>query len=124
MELFITDTHALAWYFTKSEKLGEGALKVFRDSILGEAFLIIPTIVLAELIDITDKRRININYEELLNSIEESANFNIYPLDIHLLRVLKDIPEIYELHDRIIVATAIRRENKILNTKGEIINGS
>ena len=36
MALFIADTHSLAWYFTKSRKLGREALQVFRDSTSGE----------------------------------------------------------------------------------------
>lgn len=123
MELFIVDTHALAWYFTKDERLGEEALKVFRNSVLGKAIIIVPTIVLAELIDIIDKKRIKTDYEELLNKIEESANFEIYPLDINVLKILRSIPEIYELHDRIIVATAKLLEAKVI-TKDENIKSS
>jgi len=79
MTLYVADTHSLVWYFTKSEKLGQEALQVFRDSILGEAIIIIPTIVLAEVIDIAEKKRIKVNWEELLDRIEESSNFEIYP---------------------------------------------
>ncbi|MGB9857987.1 MAG: type II toxin-antitoxin system VapC family toxin [Dictyoglomaceae bacterium] len=122
MSLYVADTHSLVWYFTGSEKLGQKALQVFRDSILGEVIIIIPTIVLAEVIDIAEKKRISIDYEELIDKIEENSSFEIYPLDINVLRMLKDVPNIYELHDKIIVATAKLLDAKVITKDVDIQN--
>ena len=62
----MADTHSLAWYFTKSRKLGREALQVFRDSTSGEDIIIVPTVVLAEIMDISEKKRIKVDYEEIL----------------------------------------------------------
>ncbi|HHV81275.1 MAG TPA: PIN domain-containing protein [bacterium] len=120
MTLYIADTHALVWYFTKNEKLGQKAFQVFRDSILGEAIIIIPTIVLAETIDIAEKKRIKIDLEELLDRIEESSNFEVYPLDLNVLKTMRNIYNIPELHDKIIVSTARLLDAKLI-TKDENI---
>jgi predicted nucleic acid-binding protein len=124
MTLYVADTHSLIWYFTRSEKLGQKALQVFRDSILGEDIIIIPTIVLAEVIDIAEKKRISIDYEELIDKIEENSSFEIYPLDVNVLRILRGIPDIYELHDRIIVATAKLLKAKVITKDVDIQNSN
>lgn len=114
MALFIADTHSLAWYFTRSVKLGQKALQAFRDSLLGKGIIVVPTIVLAEIMDISEKKRIKVDYEELLERIESSSNFEIYPLDIEVLRTARSITAVPELHDRIIVATAKLLDARLL----------
>lgn len=123
MALFVTDTHSLAWYFTKSKKLGTKALQVFRNSTSGKDIIIVPTIVLVEIMNISEKKRIKVNYEEVLEKIESSSNFEIYPLDIDVLRVARNIIAIPELHDRIIVATTTLLDAKLL-TRDENIRKS
>jgi len=123
MALFVADTHSLAWYFTRSVKLGQKALQAFRDSLLGKGIIVIPTIVLAEIMDISEKKRIKVDYEELLQKIERSSNFEIYPLDIDVLKIARSITTIAELHDRIIVATAKLLDARLL-TKDENVEKS
>jgi len=123
MALFIADTHSLAWYFTKSKKLGRKALQVFRDSTSGKGIIIVPTVVLAEIMDISEKKRIKVDYEEILERIENSNNFEIYSLDVDVLRVARNITTIPELHDRIVIATAKLLDAKLL-TKDENIQKS
>ncbi len=89
---------------------------------MGEVVIIIPPIVLAEVIDIAEKKRISIDYEELIDKIEEKSSFEIYPLDINVLRMLKDVPNIYELHDKIIVATAKLLDAKVITKDVDIQN--
>jgi len=123
MALFIADTHSLAWYFTKSRKLGRKAFQVFRDSTSGEGIIVVPTVVLAEIMDISEKKRIKVDYEEILEKIENSSNFEIYSLDVDVLRVARNITTIPELHDRIVVATAKLLDAKLL-TRDENIQKS
>ncbi|NLY04593.1 MAG: type II toxin-antitoxin system VapC family toxin [Candidatus Atribacteria bacterium] len=108
------------WYFTGSKKLGQKALEVFRNSLSGKSIIFIPTIVLAEIIDIIEKKRISVNYEELLDEIEKGSNFEIYPLDVNVLKTLKEIKGISELHDKIIVATAKLLEAKVITKDADI----
>jgi len=123
MTLFVADTHSIAWYFTKSEKLSKKVLQIFRNSVVGKGVIVIPTVVLAEIMDISEKKRIKVDYEEVLEKIDNSSNFEIYPLDIDTLRVARNITIISELHDRIIVATAKLLDAKLL-TKDENIQKS
>jgi len=73
--------------------------------------------------DISEKKRIKVNYEEILEKIENSSNFEIYSLDIEVLRVARNITVIPELHDRIVAATAKLLDAKLL-TKDENIRKS
>ena len=123
MTLFVADAHSLAWYFTRSTKLGMKALQTFRDSSVGKAIIVVPTVVLAEIMDISQKKRIKVDYEELLEKIESSSNFEIYPLDIDVLKVARDITTILDLHDRIIAATAKLLDARLL-TRDENIQKS
>ena len=123
MALFVADTHSIAWYFTKSKKLSTKVLQIFRNSAVGKGVIVVPTVVLAEIMDISEKKRIKVDYEEVLEKIDNSSNFEIYPLDIDTLRVARNITIISELHDRIIVATAKLLDAKLL-TKDENIQKS
>ena len=78
--------------------------------------------MLAEVIDIAETKRISIDYEELIDKIEEKSSFEIYPLDINVLRMLKDVPNIYELHDKIIVATAKLLDANVITKDVDIQN--
>jgi len=120
MALFVADTHSLAWYFAGSGKLGTKALRAFREASSGKTIIIVPTVVLAEIMDISEKKRIKVDYEELLNKIESSSNFEIYPLDIDVLKTARSITAIPELHDRIIVATAKLLEARVLTRDEDV----
>ncbi|MGB9812006.1 MAG: PIN domain-containing protein [Dictyoglomus turgidum] len=52
--------------------------------------------------------------------MEENSSFEIYPLDINVLRMLKDVPNIYELNDKIIVATAKLLDAKVITKDVDI----
>ncbi len=43
------DTHALIWYLISDKKLSKPALTIFRAAEQGESWLLLPSIVLAEL---------------------------------------------------------------------------
>jgi len=73
--------------------------------------------------DISEKKRIKVNHEEILEKIENSNNFEIYSLDVDVLPVARNITTIPELHDRIVVATAKLLDAKLL-TKDENIQKS
>ncbi|MBU0568994.1 PIN domain-containing protein [bacterium] len=118
--MYVTDAHSLAWYFTKSNRLSPKALKVFRSSANGECTVVIPSIVLAEILYISEKKRIKIDFNETVEKIEKGSNFEIADLNLEILkktRVVKDIPE---MHDRIIVATALIYSASVLTKDEEI----
>lgn len=103
---FVADTHAFAWYLIDSPKLSECAREIFTMANSGQATIILPAIVLLELIDMVDKKKINIDIEDTLNKIFISQNFIFAELNWVLLWELRRLKVLKDLHDRAIIATA------------------
>jgi PIN domain nuclease of toxin-antitoxin system len=73
----------------------------------GEAGLIVPVIVLAELIFAIENKPVNADFERILRYLQASPTVSIVELTLTRtldLRVLSAIPE---MHDRMIVAEAL-----------------
>ena len=103
---FITDTHALLWWFTGSPKISPKASEVFENCEKGENIIFVPSIVIAEALSIFEKKRISFDFKKLLKKINESENFILIPLDYPILFKMVELKDISELHDKIIVSTA------------------
>lgn len=118
--MYVADAHALAWYFTNDARLESQASRVFDLSEKGECLILIPTVVLAELFHISRKRRITLRFEELLQKVERETNFVVTDLDLATIKALPQTLPLTELHDQIIVATALIHEAKVLTKNGPI----
>ncbi|MGD2091408.1 MAG: type II toxin-antitoxin system VapC family toxin [Candidatus Aminicenantes bacterium] len=119
---YVTDTHSLVWYFTENPRLSRKALKVFEKTVK-EGTIIIPTVVLAEIMYIAEKGRITMSFAETVKKIEDSENFEITPLDLDILKKADEIDYELEMHDRLIVATALFFDAPLL-TKDQTIKES
>lgn len=74
---YVTDTHALIWWFTDSPKIGPKANKIYQMCENGECVIFIPSIVIAEALSIFDKKRVRFDFKRLLRKIRDSENFII-----------------------------------------------
>ncbi len=117
---FVTDTHALLWWFTDNPKLSKKAFDIFNRCEKGEIIIFVPSIVIAEALSIFDKKRIRFNFKKLLKKINDSENFILIPLDYPILQKMASLNDIPELHDKIIVSTAKYLTVTII-TKDEIL---
>lgn len=104
---FVTDTHALVWWFVDSPRLSQKVREVFEQCENGEHTIFVPSIVIAEALSIFDNKRVSFDFKKLFNMIEESENFVMIPLDYPILLKMVDLKDIPELHDKIIVSTAL-----------------
>lgn len=118
--MYVADAHALGWYFTNDPRLGQEAARIFERSERGECLILVPTIVLAELFHIGRKKRIALDFAELLRKVEERDNFVATSLDLSIIRKLPETHPLTELHDQIIVATALLYEAEVLTKNGPI----
>jgi hypothetical protein len=66
----------------------------------------VPTIVLAEALDIAEKGRVDFDFSEMYRLIREEAEFEIVGFSPEIFNTVMGIRNIPELHDRIIAATA------------------
>ncbi|MBI3036011.1 PIN domain-containing protein [Candidatus Woesearchaeota archaeon] len=110
--IYVTDTHSLIWFLTRDPKLWKDALAAFRSADDGKSLMIIPSIAIAEIIYIIERKGVGIKFGDLLNKFEESINYVVYSLNLEVLIELEKFTKLNDIHDRIIVATA-----KICNSK-------
>jgi len=118
--MYVADAHALGWYFADDPRLGQQAAQIFERSENGECLILVPTIVLAELFHISGKKRIALDFAELLRKVEERGNFVVTELDLAVIKKLPDTHPLTELHDQLIVATALLYEVPVLTKDGSI----
>src|SRR3989338_2411369 len=98
--IYVADTHSLIWFLTDDKKLGNKAKEVLEKADEGKLIIIVPTIVLAELVFICEKKDASVKFKDVMDKINERSN-------------LTQIPE---MHDRIITATA-KLNRAVLITK-------
>lgn len=103
---FVTDTHALLWWFIDSPKISPKVSAIFEKCEKGENVIFVPSIVIAEALSIFDKKRMSFNFKKLFEKIHGSENFTLIALDYPILQKMITMREIPELHDKIIVSTA------------------
>jgi len=117
---FVTDTHALLWWFVDSPKISPKASEIFEKCEQGENIIFIPSIVIAEALSIFEKKRVSFDFKKLFKKINESENFVLIPLDYPILQKMVELKDITELHDKIIVSTA-RYLNFPIITKDSVL---
>ncbi len=122
-ETFVVDAHTLAWFISKDSRISEAASVILRKAESSEVEVLVPTIVLAELLYVAQKKKISLGIEEVLKRIGKGGNFVIVPFDFPICERVMKLPHDLELHDRIIVATARIYAAKVL-TKNEKITKS
>ena len=120
---YVADTHSLIWYLTDSPRLSLAANRCFKLIEEGKGKLLIPAIVMAEIIYIVEKGKVEANLDNLLDRIREAENFELLPLGINQLLCLKDQKNIKEMHDRLIVCEALLNGARII-TRDEKIKES
>lgn len=123
MNVYVADTHALFWYFIASPLLGAQAQVAFDEGKEGQALIYIPSIVLAELYFLNEKRQRPMDYSATFALLMQSAQFVLLPFEpIDTLEFDRD-KAVSDIHDRIIVGLA-RRVNATLLTRNAQITDS
>ena len=116
---YVADTHSLVWYFTDDQHLSKKALKSF-ESTIKEGQIIVPTVVLAEILFIARKGRTPIDFTATVAKIEALDNFEIAVLDLDVVKIADSIAAPLEMHDKLIVATAIRYDACLITRDEQI----
>lgn len=123
MDTYVVDTHVLAWFIGEDKRLSPKAEQILSQAEAGEAQVLIPTLVLAELTHIAQKKRVAVTIEELLDKIERGDGFTIVSFDFPIFQTMLKLPENWDIHDRIIAATASYYQ-AILITRDEMLRDS
>ncbi|MFQ4138225.1 type II toxin-antitoxin system VapC family toxin [Nodosilinea sp. PGN35] len=123
METFVVDTHALAWFLAEDERLSATALQILSAAEAGETQVLISTLVLAELTYIAQRQRVPVTIETALARIEAGDGFAVVPFDSSCFQAMLNLPEDWDIHDRIIAATANLYDAQLI-TRDEMLSAS
>lgn len=106
----VVDTHALIWFLEGNPKLGQAAERVLSDP---NAELVLPTIALAEAIDIIAKGRTSLpDVNALLSDVLSDSRIELSPLTLEILQQSLAATAVPEMHDRLITATTLWLETQ------------
>lgn len=117
------DTVGLVLHLEK-RRLGAKAQTILQQAEANQATIFIPTMVFAEILYLSEKKRINLTFAQLLAFLKAQADFVEAPLDQLVVRMAYKIKDIPELHDRLIAATARVKSHPLITNDGTIQNSS
>lgn len=123
METFVVDTHALAWFLTEDQRLSATALQILSAAEAGETQVLISTLVLAELTYIAQRQRVPVTIETALARIEAGDGFAVVPFDLSCFQAMLGLPKPWDIHDRIIAATAKLYDAQLIS-RDEMLSAS
>uniref|UniRef100_UPI004056DBEA type II toxin-antitoxin system VapC family toxin n=1 Tax=Candidatus Electronema sp. TaxID=2698783 RepID=UPI004056DBEA len=106
MNKYVTDTQALVRFLSGGKGISKAADLIFNRADAGEDLIIIPAVVLFEIGYLHEKGRISVSVKDLRAVLEDSLNYREERLSLEIIECAFDIPDIPELHDRLIAGTA------------------
>ncbi len=110
----VVDTHALWWYLNSPRRLSAAATAVFRLAETGNATIVVPAIVVAELYFLSVKLGQIVAPSRLLSLLTSVDGIEFSDLGRAQLERLDGFPEIPEMHDRLIATEAGARDAPVL----------
>lgn len=123
MKIYVADTHSLVWFIAEDKRLSERAKRLLERAEDAQVQILIPTVVLAEITYIAQKKRVEVTIHDVLKLIEQKGGFVVVPFDLLIFQTMLQLPSELEIHDRIIGATA-RHHKAILITKDAALHNS
>ena len=109
MDEFVPDTHALYWYLSANPQLSGGARRCFDTARRGEARLLVPSIVLAELYYLNAKLGTPLDFGSEFARLSAAPQVVFVPFDAKDVLGFDALQVVPEMHDRIIAGVALSR---------------
>lgn len=119
---YLADTVAIVRHFAKTGKIGKAAKQILQEADKGENTIFISIISIVEVLYLSERNKIPINFEELRDKILPLDNYKIVDLDFDIVETAKTIKGL-ELHDRLIVSTSLFLNTPLL-TSDQVIKDS
>ena len=120
---FVADTHTLWWYLRSPEKLNAAASAVFRLAETGNATIVIPAIVVAEFYYLSLKLGQPFPPWRLMDMLNSAGWMVLSELGRAQLENLHRLPDVPEMHDRLIAAESMAFDAPVL-TRDETLTAS
>lgn len=103
---YVADTVAIVRHFSKSGKIGKAAKKILRDADRGETTIFISIVSMVEILYLAERCKIPLDFETAKSQLQGLDNYRILALDMEVVSAAETIQGL-ELHDRLIVASAV-----------------
>lgn len=116
---YVADTVAIIRHFAKTGRMGNNAGRILRDADSGLCMIGISVISMVEILYLSEKNRIPLDFKDAKKRLRHADNYRVIDLDMDIVGISKTIQGL-ELHDRLIVATALFLNVPIL-TSDEVI---
>jgi len=115
------DAHSLIWYVHKDSnvKLSKKAFDAIYEAER-HGTIYVPIVALMEILWLIEKGKYPISFESLKDALKRDIAFEIMPLTYELMELSEGLKGV-ELHDRVIVATAIMTDTDLV-TKDLVIS--
>ncbi|MBI4359672.1 MAG: PIN domain-containing protein [Candidatus Jacksonbacteria bacterium] len=118
---YVVDTHTLLWYVTSDKQLSSRVEKILDEAHHKvNSIIILPSIVLMEAIDVLEKGKVSYRIDEFLNAMQNGGQYELAPISWGIIEEYRKIDTVLEIHDRLIVATALQWNARILTKDAEI----
>lgn len=121
---FVTDTHPLLWSLFATERLSPRAYSAFEETSKGTHTIYIPAVVLAELMQVVERRCSSarlLEFMEALRSLRSAGNYLFLPLMPETVIATSTLVDIPDMVDRLIIAEARRLRTPLITCDQEII---
>lgn len=118
---YVTDTVGLILHLEK-RKLGAAAEQIFDSAENGQTVIHIPAMVFAEILYLSEKKRISTNLTDAFQLLQNFSNFKESTMNSEVIESAGQITDIPELHDRIISATARHLNLELITNDTKIQN--
>ena len=102
---YVIDTMGLVLRL-EQRRLSSTTKALFEAMETGTALIHIPALVFAEILYLSEKKRISITVRSVENYLARFPNCREFPLSLGVIQTAAEITDIAELHDRLIAATA------------------
>jgi predicted nucleic acid-binding protein len=90
----------------EKRRLGPAARRIYETAEAGNAVVYVPSITLAEILYLSEKRRIGLSWSDVEEYLQRFPAYREQPFGMRILSSVAEITDIPELHDRLIAGTA------------------
>ncbi len=119
---YVIDTMGLVLRIER-RRLNSEVKTIFSKAESGEVTIYIPSLVFAEVLYLSEKKRISLSLSDVSGYLERFSKCKEFPMSFDVIKSTAEITDITELHDRLIAGTA-RLLNLDLVTNDPIIQAS
>lgn len=102
---YVADTMAIILHL-ENRKSSTNVEQILAAADAGQTTIHIPSIVFAEILYLSEKKRISLSVADVKKHLQNFPNYREKPLNFEIIEHAEQITGIPELHDRLIAATA------------------